>query len=64
MQITDENTQPRHRGKALVWKSYFYGYEGHCPSCNRLICYDYDMPPNFCPHCGQAIKGGKVERKK
>ena len=62
MQATEEKTTNRRRGMAIIWRPYFYGAEAYCPKCDGQLGYDYSKMPNFCPHCGQKLEGGRYAR--
>ena len=41
--------------KKVVSQPYFYGQELHCPSCDFLIGWEYEIDKDYCRKCGQKL---------
>lgn len=41
--------------KKVILKPYRYGNEIHCPSCNHLIGWEYELGKDYCRKCGQKL---------
>ncbi|MBQ8796146.1 MAG: hypothetical protein IJZ54_06955 [Clostridia bacterium] len=41
--------------KEVISQPYFYGQELHCPFCNFLIGWEYEIDKDYCRKCGQKL---------